>query len=1178
MKAFRTPRLSTPALRSAAIGLSLLAVGGWLMRTAFAAGPSVAVSQVPLQLAVPARPQVLIAIGNSESMDGTLSGAIMAGSGSVSGGTSSLTASSSPTSYVVPAGFAPPVQAADAFGNAPYTVTVGGDLVDNGASRLNVAKAGVQAILQSYIQNTDFALVDYNIPGGNLSSWATWVYYMSPLGQNFGFTNTQLAGNRYVANPCQGYLTASATVNSNCSSIAAVGFVSATTLSGSAYMQIGATSDDPVVNDVLYSPPGLPGVFLNYGALSVPTPYPPSFSLANYNSGSIFLSYASTAPAGAPSGVGPTNAGYVPYSMQVMYSQRGFGYYDYNSQSPNSGNIAVPLTSSGNSPTTASITTALNAFQALLQPETNNAGTSEIKAAAVQAPLAGLLTQANTYLTGSSVPHGGACPPTQYVILISDGLPTQDLAGQNWPPLGSAAATGYGVSATFNADGSLNTTNDQALTDTINSLATLRAAGIQTYIVGLGAGVNPLINPQAAATLQAMAIAGGTGSYFPASSPAALVTDLNTILLSVQSGSYSTTSAAVNSSRLSTGSVEYQATFTSATPPSLDWTGDVVEMALDPSTGAATGSRIWDAQALLDGVSPTSRVIATWNPTLGAAVPFEWNSGISANQQTLLQPSDTLGQLRLAYLRGDTSQELRNGGAFRNRSHLLGDIVDSQPAYVGAPNGPYFTSSYFAFQATYATRQKMLYTGANDGMLHAFNATTGVEQFAFIPNGVFANLYKLSAPLYNQNHQFYVDGSPQAGDVMFTDGTWHTLLVGGENAGGQSVYAIDVTRPATLTTESTVASAVKWEYSDAAGMGLSYSQPVIAQIAAAPGFAIFFGNGYNSSVNHAILYAVNPQTGATVAKIDLCAAIAGACNSAAANGLSSVTVANADGLLSAPITQVYAGDLQGNLWAVDVSSTNPASWAVRLLFQARDGSGNVQPITTAPVVTLNPNYPTQIGSFVMFGTGQFLAATDLTNAQTQTAYGVWDKPGATGLPFHRSNLQAQTLAFVSAATSGLPQSILTDTSIAVNFATQVGWYDDLPTAGQRFITNPQLLNGALLATLNTPPTAACGTPSAPMLLELNYATGGAPKTPLLDINGDGAITTNDTYLGTNPVGIGLGGLTGSYASSPTIVVPPCVAGSANCTIKKVITLSNGSQQVVNNPNGGSRTTAWTQLQ
>jgi type IV pilus assembly protein PilY1 len=375
-----------------------------------------------------------------------------------------------------------------------------------------------------------------------------------------------------------------------------------------------------------------------------------------------------------------------------------------------------------------------------------------------------------------------------------------------------------------------------------------------------------------------------------------------------------------------------------------------------------------------------------------------------------------------------------------------------------------------------------------------------------------------------------------------------------------------------------VASAVKWEYSDAAGMGLSYSQPVIAQIAAAPGFAIFFGNGYNSSVNHAILYAVNPQTGATVAKIDLCAAIAGACNSAAANGLSSVTVANADGLLSAPITQVYAGDLQGNLWAVDVSSTNPASWAVRLLFQARDGSGNVQPITTAPVVTLNPNYPTQIGSFVMFGTGQFLAATDLTNAQTQTAYGVWDKPGATGLPFHRSNLQAQTLAFVSAATSGLPQSILTDTSIAVNFATQVGWYDDLPTAGQRFITNPQLLNGALLATLNTPPTAACGTPSAPMLLELNYATGGAPKTPLLDINGDGAITTNDTYLGTNPVGIGLGGLTGSYASSPTIVVPPCVAGSANCTIKKVITLSNGSQQVVNNPNGGSRTTAWTQLQ
>ena len=1173
MNAFRTPRFTTTAARTAVIGLALLAVGGWLMRSADAGNPTVAVSQVPLQLAVPARPQVLIAIGNSESMDGTLSGAIMTGSGSVSGGASSLTTSSSPGTYAVPAGFSPPVQAADGLGNAPYTVAVGANLVDNGASRLNVAKAGVQAILQTYMQNTDFALEQYSIP--SITTYATWVYYMSPAGQNFSFTNAQIAGNRYVANACQNYLTASATVQSNCTSIAGVGFVSSAVLSGSTYMQVGATSDDPQVNDVLYSPPGLPAVFLNYGALSVPSPYPPNFSLGNYNNGSVFLSYASTAPGGSPNGVGPTNAGYVPYSQQVMYAQRGFGYYDGNSQSPNSGKVSVPMTTSGTNPSAASVTAALNAFQPFLQPETSDATTAEIKAAAVQSPLAGLLAGAKNYLTSAGVNPGGACPPAQYVILISDGLPTRDLEGKNWPPLGTAAATGYGVTASFNADGSLNTTNDQALTDTISSLAALKAAGIKTYIIGLGAGVDATVNPQAAATLQAMAIAGGTGSFFPASSPAALVTDLNTILISVQSGSYSTTSAAVNSTHLSTSSVEYQANFTSRDVPYLDWTGDMFEKALDRTTGAPTGAPLWDAQTLLDAITPANRVIATWNPALGNAVPFQWNSAISATQQGQLQPSDALGQLRLAYLRGDTSKEQRNGGTFRNRSHILGDIVNSQPAYVGAPNSPYFSASYFAFQAANAARQPMLYAGANDGMLHAFNAATGVEQFAYVPNGVFANLYQLSAPTYNQNHRFFVDGSPQVGDVMFSDSTWHTLLVGGENSGGQTIYAIDITQPSLLTTESALAGKVKWEFSDA-GMGLSYSQPVIAQIAATPGFAVFFGNGYNSAINHAILYAVNPQTGATLAKIDLCAAIASACSSGTANGLSSVAVSNSDGLPGSPITQVYAGDLQGNLWAVDVGNVNPASWVVRLLFQARDSSGTPQPITTAPVVTLNPNYPKSAGAFVMIGTGQLLAATDLTNAQTQTAYGVWDKPGASSLPFRRANLQVQTLTYVSAATSGLPQGIMTDTSNAVDYTTQVGWYDDLPIAGQRFLSNPQLLNGSFIAALNTPPTAACGLPSVPMLLELNFATGGAFAKPQLDINASGTITSTDTYLTNNPVAIGLGsGSAGSYASSPTIIAGGTGSGGP---IPKLITLSSGVQQKVINPNNGSRTSAWTQIQ
>ena len=202
--------------------------------------------------------------------------------------------------------------------------------------------------------------------------------------------------------------------------------------------------------------------------------------------------------------------------------------------------------------------------------------------------------------------------------MISDGLPTEDLQGKSWPPLGSAAATGYGVTATFNTDGSLKSTNDQALTDTISVLTTLKTATIKTYVIGLGAGVDPTVNAQAAASLTAMAIAGGTINYYPATSPATLVSDLNNILLAVQAGSNSTTAASVNSTNLQTGSVEYQSSFTSSDTPYQDWTGNIVAIQSDPTTGNPTSTTIWAAQPLLDALSPNSRIIATWNPTLNS--------------------------------------------------------------------------------------------------------------------------------------------------------------------------------------------------------------------------------------------------------------------------------------------------------------------------------------------------------------------------------------------------------------------------------------------------------------------------------------------------------------------------------------------------------------------------------
>lgn len=1144
-----------------------IAVGSISLIALAVGAPSLAISQVPLQVAVPVHPQVLIAIGNSESMDGNLSGAIMVGAGSLGVGFNNLTSSSSPVSYTVPAGFTPPIVPATG-GLAPYSALVGADWVDNGDSRLNVAKAGVSAILSSYMQNTDFALATYSTTG--LARYTTWVYYMSaPAG--FTFTTSAVAsvgtGTFTVANPCFNYTTAANPVNANCSAMVPTLYATAE-LNLKPYMVVSATSDAPSVNDVLYAS-GQPAIFVNYGGAVLS-----NNTLAQYNAGNVQSTYPSSLP-DANKVTGPTNAGYVPQSNQVMYAQRGFGYAA--NQSTTSGNLAVTMTTAGISPTMASVSTALANFAPFLRPETNNLASTEIKASAGQAALAGLLNQAKTSLDAAR--GTSACPPQQYVVLISDGLPTIDLAGNAWPPLGSSAGNGFGVTATFSAtDGSLTPTtaftNNTALIDTITRLQVLKAAGINTYIIGLGAGVNPALNPAAAATLKAMAMAGGTTSAYPATSPAALVSALDNILISIQADSLATTQSAVNSKILKTGSVQYQASFSANDTPYQDWTGDLLKQTLDPSTGLTTGTATWSAQVLLDTLASgtgwsTNRNIVSWDPTLGsgvgAGIPFR-TASLNATQTAQLG-----GTATLQYLRGDKSLEIRNGGTRRNRSHILGDSVNSTPLYIGPPGGSYFSTSYFSYVTTNAARTAMLYVGANDGMLHAFNAGTGAEQFAFIPNGVFGKLKQLEAPLFNQAHQFYVDGAPQTADVQFSDNSWHSLLVGGLNGGGNSIYALDVTIPATLITEAAVAGAVKWEFTDA-NMGLSYSVPQISPVSAAAKFAVFFGNGYNSVSQDPWFFALNAETGQKLAGIDLCAAVIAtsptACDNTQPNGLSSVSAFNSDGLVGAPATQVYAGDLQGNLWVIDVASATPSSWTVRLLYQAKDSGGNRQPITTPPVVSLHPNYPIKTGSFIMFGTGRFLTASDLTDTQRQTAYGVWDTSVA--VPYSRSNLQQQTTTLVTTGTSGLAKTILTSTSYPFIFAAPnpVGWYNDMPVLGQRFFTNASLLNGLFVATLNTPPSSACSVIPESMLLELNFKNGGAPPQVVLDVNGDGLFNSSDRYAGLNPSGVGIGQ---GYASPPTFLYPP------GQPIRKNITLSGGTMTSIGNKNTAQRSTSWLQI-
>lgn len=1153
----------------------------------------VSLSQLPLTIVVPAHPQIILAVGNSESMDGNLSGAIMLGSGSLPAADALLQNSSSPLFYAIPGGFTPPVNPG-ALGFAPYTVASGGNLVDNSPSRLNVAKGGITAVLNTFMANADFALVDYRTGGTNL--YTTWLYEMSPAGSGFVFTNAQIGGNRYVANPCQNYnlLNPLNVIYQNCRNIDVSGQVTGNVAS-SQYMQISASSDDPLINDVLYANGGIAPVCLVYGGPNPVNPYPPHYSLGQYigNPGNIQETYTSQINACARTTT-PTNAGFVPYSPQTMYIQRGFGYG--GGQSPNNGNTLVGMTSAGQYPTNATVNAAIAQFTPYLQPETNNTGTNEIKASGGQSALPGLLKGAKN-LFNTNPPTTNGCTAQRYVVMLTDGLPTLDLGGGSWPPPGTTSAISYGANVGFNGDGSLNfgATNHQAVIDTINQLAALNSGAnpIKTYIIGLGAGVDPTQNPTAASVLTAMAIAGGTGTYFAATSPTALTADLQVILGSILAATQSTAAASVNSTELQNGSVAYLAQFTTS-DANQDWTGDVHEFPIDPITGqvnTGVGAALWSAQTQLDALNwNTDRVIATWDPVANAGTPFRWNpalapaginplSALGAQLSTFV--ADSNGQDILQFVRGSNAQEVRFGGQLRNRTHKLGDIVDSAPQFVGSPSGFSELTSYKTFIKNYVNREHMLYVGANDGMMHALDADTGVEKFAYIPNGVFANLVRLANPFYNSNHLMYLDGTPQIADVQFTDSSWHTVLVGGEGAGGKTLYALDVTDPASITTEAALSSAALWEFSDT-DLGYTYSAPAFASTKVGAsmtygGWLVFVGNGYNSTQQKPFLYALNPQSGAIVAKIDLCAAVAGACNLSQTNGLSSVTVINSYGQNSAPADTVYAGDLQGNLWRVDITNAAPASWTVKVIFQARDSGNNPQPITTAPVVGLNPLFPGLLGTMVEFGTGQLLGVPDLTTLGTQTLYGIYDAPtaaappiGFAGIP-RRANLVQQNMSSSTAA--GL--SVLIESTVnPVNLPTNRGWYVDLNTAsGMRMVTNPIIeAGGVFVATVYQPNTNPCLGGGNAWLFALNYATGGAFKLPELDLNNDGVLNAGDQAAGgTNPVAVSLGA---GFASAVTLTQTKCTGNACN---NKHVGRSNVSVATVNDRGGGKQRVGWWEV-
>jgi len=662
-----------------------------------------------------------------------------------------------------------------------------------------------------------------------------------------------------------------------------------------------------------------------------------------------------------------------------------------------------------------------------------------------------------------------------------------------------------------------------------------------------GFRVPPLYSPDTATAALPVAswntggelVTGGTDlkpdNYFTATAPEEVEAGLRSAFASIAANlrAFTTSFSTSGSQVTQSGNASYSAQYDSS-----NWTGAVTasQLDFDAVTANATLTERWStnttlANQLAGAGWDTGRRVVTWGGTAGV----RFRSGAGGITATQLAALDTPygagvdGPQYLNYLRGDRSNEVGVTGAlgYRPRVGLLGDIDGSKATAVNAPNSRYADATnpgYSAFVAAYATRTPMVYVGSNDGMLHAFNgaltgATAGSEVFAYVPSALFAGatapatdgLVSRGDP--NFVHRSLVNATAVAFDIDFarTGGpvtgnptpNWRSILIGGLGKGGRSYYAIDVTDPlgGGTPTEAAMAGRVLWEFPSAGNathtsaiprMGFSYGQPLVTKTAKY-GWVVILPSGYNSASGGSYLFFLNPNNG---------------------NLLETVTVGTvaepSSGLAHAQwyvrdfsdntAETVYAGDILGNLWRLDVTAASGAYPTPVNIGRLTSDTGVRQPVTTRPLIEVDP---TTGRRFVLVGTGRLLDDTDIASTASQSFYAFID---GTEAQFSTAATLPAGVIFPVTRTSLVPNtdSTLAGTGVTLTAARPMGWYTDLPvgSAGvaSRVVLDPvTAFRRVAFATL-LPEGDACTPSGTSRIYVVNFGSG------------ESALTSNQSYV------------------------------------------------------------------
>lgn len=597
----------------------------------------------------------------------------------------------------------------------------------------------------------------------------------------------------------------------------------------------------------------------------------------------------------------------------MIYGQGSYGTYS---------DIQVPVAINGGDSNIPPFTTGYSSYWAAIKsnliPDGNNS-----------TPMARSLEAARGrfFPTAATGDLSAACRK-KFVVLITDGEDTiANGGGGNVPkyygPGGSQpdvpGDTKYGVLSNFNSNGypgSSNTGQIARNTESISRAKLLADDNVTLFVVGLGmkkdggrTSPTPVILPQDRPHLKVLRqvlrrmaeqrninltsaeyanVASGTDDNTIGAGKAFFADDATELLAALQASfdsivlqSYSFTAPVVPAVRTTDSNRLYLASFIPDNPPETFWAGscrsinlnsDGTVPAIDNTRNCGPNSPVnWDSGGCLSSASRdySSNSRNVYTSSVSGSVWSREDFFTSNTINTSYLTPTSLGVSTTA----ERDDVVDNVVMRRSKNWRLGDIYHSTPVIIGSPS-KFFNDTGFStavgssqsFRDNNATRQRVIYAGANDGMLHAFNAGTfvgsaynagnGEELFAYVPKNLLPSLKNMTVTT-TSTHQYMVDSSPKAADIWLdTNGDnikqtseWKTVLIGGERKGGRGLFALDVTSPQSGTSNY---PKVMWEIDNAAvaNLGQTWSEPNIGLVQINEGGVIkdrwvaFVGGGY----------------------------------------------------------------------------------------------------------------------------------------------------------------------------------------------------------------------------------------------------------------------------------------------------------------------------------------------